>query len=78
MAEQRITVKLDPIQVQQLKDFVRDEIRQERQANMRVTAPPAPLRRRIEGLLGSAESTYEPADMIRADIVFAWLRGLLA
>lgn len=37
MAEQKITVRLDPMQVNDLKQFVRDEIEKERRANMRTT-----------------------------------------
>ena len=80
MAEQRITVKLDPIQVQQLKDFVRDELRQERQASMRVTAVggDAVLRARLLALLKDVEGKYDGRDDIKVDTVSNWLRRLLA
>ena len=81
MAEQRITVKLDPIQVQQLKDFVRDELRHERQASMRVapvTTGDAVLRARVLALLKDVEGRYDGRDDIKVDTVSNWLRRLLA
>lgn len=78
MAEQKITVKMDPLQVQQLQDFVRDEIRKERAANMRVEPKDSALRVRVETLLDALMDKYSEDDDIRAGVVSSWLRGVLA
>jgi hypothetical protein len=80
MAEQRVTVKLDPIQVQQLKDFVRDEINKQRQASMRVAAPaPDGMRHAVARLADSIEERYpDPEAQIKAGVVISWLRGMTA
>jgi hypothetical protein len=79
MAEQKITVKLDPMQVNDLKQFVRDEIEKERRASMRVVATggDAVLRQKILTLLDAVVDKYDAQDDIRADVVSTWLKGLL-
>jgi transcriptional/translational regulatory protein YebC/TACO1 len=79
MAEQKITVKLDPMQVNDLKQFVRDEIEKERRANVRVVATggDAVLRQKILTLLDGLVDKYDERDDIRAGVVSMWLKGLL-
>lgn len=79
MAERKITVKLDSLQVQDLKDYVRELIERERQAGMRV-APASgdeALRARIQRLLDGLVEKYDESDDIRAGVVSMWLKGLL-
>lgn len=43
MAEQKITVRLDPRDVADLKQFVRDEVRREQEARQALFGPASPL-----------------------------------
>jgi len=79
MAEQKITVKLDPMQVNDLKQFVRDEIEKERRASMRVSpiSTDERLRSKLQALDETLASLIDQEGSVSVRWVRTEVRGML-
>lgn len=79
MAEQKITVKLDPTQVNDLKNFVREQLQQERRANMRVSpiSTDERLRSKLQALDETLASLIDQEGSVSVRWVRTEVRGML-